>query len=114
MIIMIILVLGTTPFSFAPLITLGFSIGVMKWKIKMIFQIGSKNGGYFFGIINDIFCPQIFEDYEYFTEHVSHLVPTPYSQVLFFFLRFQTPWILCWDFVLSQMILAHFPGHLEK
>ena len=47
MIIMIILMLGTLHFSFALLITLGFSIGVMRSKIKMIFQIGSKDGGYF-------------------------------------------------------------------
>ena len=46
MIIMIILMLGTLHFSFALLITLGFYIGVMRSKIKMIFQTGFMNGGY--------------------------------------------------------------------
>ena len=47
MIIIIILTLGTIPFSFTPWITLGFSIRVMRSKIKLIFQTGFKNGGYF-------------------------------------------------------------------
>ena len=55
----------------------------------------------FFGAIKDIFCPQILEGYTYFFEHGSHLVPTPCSKVLFFLSRFQIPWILCWDFILS-------------
>ena len=46
MIIMIIWTPGTLLFIFVPLITYGSSIGGMKLKIKMIFQIGSKNGGY--------------------------------------------------------------------
>ena len=114
MIIMIILTLGTILFSFVSSITLGFSIRVMKSKIKMIFQIGSKNGGYFLEPL------RIFSILKFLTVTNTSLnmgvtwFLTSCSQVLFFLSRFQIPWILCWDFVLSQMIPASFPMHLKR
>ena len=68
----------------------------------------------FFGVIKDIFRPQILEEYNYFIEHGSYLISTSRSKVLFFLSRFQIPWILCWDFILLQMISIPFPAHLAR
>ena len=68
----------------------------------------------FFGATQDILCPQIKEGFSYFVEHGSHLLPAPCSRVMFFLSKFQIPWILCWDFVLIQMIPAPFPVHLAR
>ena len=68
----------------------------------------------FFGATQDILCPQIKEGFSYFVEHGSHLLPAPCSRVMFFLSKFQIPWILCWDFVLIQMIPAPFPTHLAR
>ena len=54
------------------------------------------------------------EGYSYFIEHGSHLVLTSCLRILFFLSKFQIPWILCWDFVLIQMIPFPFPMHLAK
>ena len=68
----------------------------------------------FFSVIKDIFCTQILEGYKYFIEHGSNLIPTSCSQVLFFLSGFQIPWIVCWDFILTQIILTPFPAHLAR
>ena len=91
MIIMIILTLGTILFSFVSSITLGFSIRVMKSKIKMIFQIGSKNGGYFLEPL------RIFSILKFLKVTNTSLnmgvtwFLTSCLQVLFFLSRFQIP-----------------------
>ena len=69
---------------------------------------------FFFCAIKDIFCPQILEWYKYFNEHGSNLIPTSCFQLLFFLSRFQIPWIVGWDFILTQMILTHSPAHLAR
>ena len=47
-----------------------------------------------------------------FVQHGGNLIPTSCSQLLFFISRFQIPWILCWDFVQTQLIPPLFPPHL--
>ena len=68
----------------------------------------------FFGATQDILCPQIKEGFSYFVEHGSHLLLTSCLRVMFFLSKFQIPWILCWDFVLLQMIPAAFPALLAR
>lgn len=69
---------------------------------------------FFYSTIKDIFCPQILEGYKYFIERGSNLIPTSCSQVLFFLSRFQIPWIVCWDLILTQMIPTPFATHLAR
>ena len=80
-----------------------------KWFSKLVSRMVP-----FFSVIKDIFCTQILEGYKYFIEHGSNLIPTSCSQVLFFLSGFQIPWIVCWDFILTQMILTPFPAHLAR
>lgn len=114
MIIMIILTLGTILFFFRPFDHSWFFHQSDEIKNQTKFLNWFQEWWLFFCIIKDFFCPQILKEYKYFSKHGSHLVPTSCSQVLFFLSRFQIPWILYWDFVLSQMIPVFFPAHFPR
>ena len=114
LIIMIIWMLGTLLFFLSPFDHSWFFHQGDEIKNQNDFPNWFQEWWLFFGSIKDIFCPQILEEYQYFDDHGDHLVPTHCSKVLFFLSRFQNPWILCWDFVLSQMISTHFPHAFGK
>lgn len=112
MLIMIILMLGSIPFSFDPLIIPCSFNGVTKFKND--FPNWFQEWWLFFGAIPKIFCSQIKHVYYYFKEHAMGLIPTPSSQTIFFTSQFQIPLILCWDFVQTQMIQIPFLVYLVR
>lgn len=101
MIIMIILMLGPIPFYFTHLITLGSSIGVMKWKIKIIFQTSSKNGDYFLALLRTFFALKFLKD---MNTLLNMEVIWFLSPVLKFYYSFQ-------DFKFHRFCVRTFPKH---
>ena len=81
-------------------------------KSQNDFPIWFQEWWLLFGATQDLLCPQIKEAFSYFVEHGSHLLLTSCLRAMFFLSKFQIPWILCWDFVLLQMIPAPFLAHL--
>ena len=91
MIIMIIQMLGSIFFFYRPFDHSWFFHWGDEIKIQNDFPNWFQEWWLFFGIVQDILCPQIQEGYSYFIEHGSHLVPTSCSRILFFLLKFQIP-----------------------
>ena len=95
MLIMIILMLGSIPFSFDPLIIPCSFNGVTKFKND--FPNWFQEWWLFFGAIPKIFCSQIKHVYYYFKKHAMGLIPTPSSQNYFLHIPISNPL----DFVLG-------------
>ena len=109
MIIMIILTLGTIHFSFVPLITLGFFIGVMKSKIKLIFQIGFKNGGYFLAPLKIFYVLKFLKDTNTFLNMIVIWFRLPIPKYYISFQNFKFLRFSIGTLFSHRLFMRHFP-----